>query len=145
MNPVRRLLAVSDERSVLLITFKPVRAIHIVVGWAVVGGFGLLWLWGVGAALIRRGPGRLFWPVLAVLQVALLLQGIAGLVLIFTGLRASLLHYVYGIVFPLLVLLVAHVVAREMFAHRPWLPFAVASFFVFGLTLRALATGFGFP
>jgi hypothetical protein len=122
-----------------------VRLVHLLIGYAIVGGFGLLWLWGMGTWAIRRGPGRPFWWLLGFLQATLLVQGVVGVVLLVTGLRASALHYVYGVIFPILVLVVAHVFAREAFAHRPWLPFALASFFVFGLTLRALMTGLGYP
>ena len=119
--------------------------IHSGIGWAIVIAFGVIWLWGMGALLLRRGPGRRYWWLLAFVQVTLLLQGIAGVTLLILGGRASALHYVYGVIFPVLVLMVAHVLAREQFAHRPWLPFALASFFCFGLTLRALMTGLGFP
>ena len=126
------------------------RLVHLVIGWSIVGGFAVLWLWGlatwVGERVLRRisGPGRPFWWILAFLQAAVLVQGIAGLVLVLMGDRASALHYVYGIVFPVLVLLTAHVLARDMFAHRPWIVFAWASFFNLGLTLRALMTGLGY-
>lgn len=127
------------------------RLVHLIAGWAIVGGFGLLWLWGVGAWIgeraLRRisGPGRAYWWLLGALQASLLIQAIVGVVLLFLGGGASVLHYVYGIVFPVLLLLVAHVLAREMFAHRPYIVFAWAAFFIFGLTLRALLTGLGFP
>lgn len=121
------------------------RAVHLVIGYAVVGGFALLWLWGMVTLVVRRGPGQPFWWLLGGVQAILLAQGIVGVVLLFSGLRASALHYVYGVIFPILVLLVAHVLAREAFAHRPWLPFAWAAFFAFGLTLRALMTGLGYP
>jgi hypothetical protein len=68
---------------------------------------------------------------------------LVGVILLLIGGRATILHIVYGAVFPALVLGVAHVLAREAFAHRPWAPFAMASFFCFGLTLRALMTGLG--
>ncbi len=121
------------------------RAVHLVIGYAVVGGFALLWLWGMATWVIRRGPGQPFWWVLGVVQVILLVQGVVGVVLILSGLRASALHYVYGVIFPILLLLVAHVLAREAFAHRPWFAFSWAAFFAFGLTLRALMTGLGYP
>ena len=120
------------------------RLAHLVVGWAIVGGFGLLWLWGLGAWIFRRDPARWFWIVVGFLQATLLVQGAVGVVLLLLGGRASALHYVYGVIFPVLVLMVAHVLARDAFKHRPWVPFAAASFFVFGLTLRALMTGLGY-
>jgi hypothetical protein len=122
-----------------------VRLIHAGIGWAIVGAFGVIWLWGMGALISRRGPGRRYWWVLAFVQGSLLLQGLAGVILLLLGGRASALHYVYGVIFPILVLMVAHVLAREQFAHRPWLPFALGAFFCFGLTLRALMTGLGYP
>ncbi len=118
---------------------------HAAIGWAIVAGFGLLWLWGMGVLIVRKGPGKRFWWLLAFVQGTVLVQGIAGVILLLMGRQVSSLHYVYGVVFPVLVLMVAHVVAREQFAHRPWLPFAAASFFCFGLTLRALMTGLGSP
>lgn len=115
--------------------------VHVAIGWAIVAAFGIIWLWGMGVLVFRRGPGRGFWWLLAFVQGTVLLQGVAGVVLLLMDRRVDSLHYVYGVVFPVLVLMVAHVVAREQFAHRPWLPFSLASFFCLGLTLRALMTG----
>ena len=85
--------------------------------------------------------------MLAVLQVLLILQLVAGVTLLALGHRAdSLLHYGYGALFPAIVLVIAHVFARDMEAESDtWKVFAVASFFIFGLTLRALTTGLGLP
>jgi hypothetical protein len=99
----------------------------------------------MGALIIRRPPGRRFWWPVTFVQVTLIVQAVAGVILLLLGGKASALHYVYGVIFPGLVLIVAHVLAREQFAHRPWLPFAIASFFCLGLTLRALMTGLGYP
>jgi hypothetical protein len=104
----------------------------------------LLWLLGLGIWVLRRQPPRAFWWIVAFVQAGVLLQAVAGVVLLFLGGRAPALHYVYGVMFPVLVLLVAHVLARDAFAHRPWVPFALAAFFSFGLTLRALMTGLGY-
>ena len=126
------------------------RLVHLIAGWSIVGGFAVLWLWGVGAWIgeraVRRisGPGRAYWWLLGFLQAALLVQGVAGVILLILGGRATALHYVYGIVFPALLLVVAHVLARDMFARRPYIVFAWAAFFNVGLTLRALMTGLGF-
>jgi hypothetical protein len=122
-----------------------VRFVHLAVGWGIVVSLGILWLWGLGTWILRRGPGRAFWWLVGFVQATLLAQAVVGVILLIAGARASALHYVYGIVFPVLVFTVAHVLARDAFAHRPWAPFALASFFTFGLTLRALMTGLGFP
>jgi hypothetical protein len=119
--------------------------VHEAVGYAVVVGWGGLLLWGLGAFILRREPDRWFWRLLAVLQGILLLQIVVGVILLVVG-RAlpSLLHLLYGSVFPLIVLVGAHVLGRGMEREEDtWKVFAVASFFVFGLTLRALTTGLG--
>lgn len=119
------------------------RSVHLVIGWFIVGSFGLLSLWGLATWIIRRGPGRVFWWLVAAAQVALIVQLVGGVVLLLLGGRRPILHYAYGVVFPTMLLLGAHWAAREVVPDRPWTAFAVASFIVFGLTLRALTTGLG--
>lgn len=131
--------------------------IHAVVGFVVVGVFALGWLWGLGAFLLRRGPGEGYWVWLTVAQVAAGLQAVLGILLLLLGRRmvtpgalGGVLHYVYGLL-PILLFVFAHIVAREGSARlvgidrpvRPWVPFAWASFICFGLTARALMTGLG--
>lgn len=106
-------------------------------------GFGLMALWGLVTWAIRRGPGRPFWWLLAFLQITLIVQLVAGLVLLARGGGLGILHYLYGVGFPAAVLVAAHWVARDTFRERPWLPFAFAGFFAFGLTLRSAMTGLG--
>jgi len=118
--------------------------VHKYIGFVIVGAFGLLMLWGLGARLFRRGPGEWFWRLLAAIQVVLGIQVLAGITLLAVyGFSARpWLHYLYGSVFPITVLVVAHVVARGL-ERDHWVPFAWAAFFCFGLTLRALMTGLG--
>jgi hypothetical protein len=121
--------------------------IHKVIGFVIVGGWGVLFLWGTIAWATRRDPTAWFWRLLATLQVLLGIQLVAGIVLLATGRGLpSLLHLGYGLVFPLIALVAAHVVARsledDIDAHKI---FTVAAFVVFGLTLRALTTGLGLP
>jgi hypothetical protein len=116
--------------------------LHKWIGFAVVAVFAVLFLWGLGAKLLKRGPGDWFWRWLVFVQVIVAVQTLVGIILFLGGYRAdSLLHYAYGL-FPILVLIAAHVVARGM-EREPWIPFAWAGFFCFGLTLRALMTGLG--
>jgi hypothetical protein len=119
-----------------------VRAVHLIIGWAIVIAFAALMLAGAVTRLVRRrDPGSWFWVVVAVVQVAVGLQLIGGVILLATGGRQPWLHYAYG-VFPVLALALAHVLSRS--GDRPaWVNFAWASFFCFGLTLRALMTGLG--
>ncbi len=119
------------------------RTAHTWIGFSIVGGFGLLGLWGLVTWIVRRGPGRAFWWLLAFVQVTLMAQLVGGLVLFGLGGRRGVLHYLYGVAFPAAVLVAAHWLARETFPDRPWVPFAVGGFVAFGLTLRALTTGLG--
>ncbi len=118
--------------------------VHRFAAFAVVAIFAVGWVWGLGAWALRRSPGDRYWLWLTVVQVTLGAQTIVGALLFASGRRApTLLHYAYGL-FPIVLLVGAHVYARKPeFSSRPWFPFAVASFFCFGLTLRALMTGLG--
>ena len=116
---------------------------HRIVGFVVVAGWGLLFLFGVGLFITRRDANRLYWGLLATLQVLLGLQLLAGLVLLATGGGQPLLHYLYGAVFPAIVLGVCHLFTRGLEKPPYHLFFTIGSFFVFGLTARALMTGLG--
>ena len=123
---------------------------HTFVGFVVVGIFAIGWIWGLGAWIAKRGPGDRYWWWLTVAQVVAGLQAVIGIVLLVMGRRPSTwLHLVYGFG-PLLVLGIAHVVAREGQKVKPgveplkaWVPFAWAAFICFGLTMRGLMTGLG--
>jgi hypothetical protein len=116
---------------------------HRIEGFAIVGGWALLLLWGIVLLLARRDAGRFYWGLLTVLQVLLGLQLLAGLWLLVTGGRQPLLHYLYGALFPALVIGVAHWFTRSLDKPPYHVFITIASFFVFGLTLRALMTGLG--
>ena len=116
---------------------------HRIVGFVVVAGWGVLFLWGLGLFLLKRDAGRLYWGLLAGLQALLGVQLVAGIVLLAAGGRQPLLHYLYGSVFPAVVLVVCHVLTRGLEKPPYHLFFTWGSFFVFGLTARALMTGLG--
>jgi hypothetical protein len=116
---------------------------HIVEGFVIVAGWGVLCLFGVGLFLTRRDANRAYWSLLTALQVLLGVQLLVGLVLLVTGGRQPLLHYLYGALFPALVLAVCHLFTRGLEKPPYHLFFTIGSFFVFGLTLRALMTGLG--
>jgi hypothetical protein len=121
-----------------------VPVVHEAIGYAIVGAFAVLMLWGFGAWILKREPGRWYWTLLAVVQVTIGIQVVAGLILlaIYGVSRKPILHYLYGSLFPIIVLVIGHMMARDM-ERDQWKVFAVAAFICFGLTLRALFTGLG--
>ena len=116
---------------------------HELEGFVIVAGWGVLLLFGVALFITRRDAGRVYWGLLTVLQVLLVVQLLAGIVLLIAGGRQPLLHYLYGAVFPALVLGVCHVFTRGLEKPPYHMFFTIGSFFVFGLTARALMTGLG--
>jgi energy-converting hydrogenase Eha subunit A len=120
--------------------------IHEYIGFVIVSAFGVMFLWGLVAFIVKREPNEWWWRLLAALQVTLIVQLVAGLTLLALGHERPLLHYAYGAVFPAIILVGAHVIARGLDDEADaWKVFAVAGFFLFGLTLRALTTGLGLP
>jgi len=121
--------------------------VHVVVAYAVLAGFGALPLWALGAFLFNRAPGSWFWNLLGALQVTIGIQVVIGAILFFSGARPDTpaptwLHYIYGAVFPALVLAGAHWFARRR-PDLPWAVFGGAAFVCFFSLFRALQTGFG--
>jgi heme A synthase len=121
-----------------------VTEIHRVIGYVVVATFAIGWLFGLVLWVSRRAASDWFWRWLVAAQVVAILQALIGLVLVIAGRRPTTwLHYVYGFG-PLVIFAIAHLLAREEpLRTRPWVPFAMASFISFGLSLRALTTGLG--
>ncbi|HEY6568087.1 MAG TPA: hypothetical protein VI341_11285 [Actinomycetota bacterium] len=124
--------------------------LHKYVGFLVVGVFAVGWIWGLGVLVFRRGPGDRFWTWLTVAQIVAGIQAVIGIILLILGKRPSTwLHLVYGFG-PFLILAIAHALARDLQKTKTgapaipaWVPFSVASFICFGLTLRGLMTGLG--
>jgi hypothetical protein len=120
---------------------------HAFVGFVIVGGWLAILVWG-GLAWwpFRREPNRWFWRLLGFLQGILILQLVIGVILWISNPVPTWLHPLYGAVFPAIILVIAHVLARGMDLETDrYKVFAVAAFFIFGLTLRALMTGLGVP
>jgi len=121
-----------------------VTELHRYVGLVVVGIFTIRWLLALVQWISRREAGDWFWRWLVAAQTVAIVQALIGVILLLAGRRpTTALHYVYGFG-PLVVFAIAHVLGREdPFRTRPWIPFAMASFISFGLSLRALTTGLG--
>ena len=121
--------------------------LHRLVAYSVPAGFALLALGALYTFLRNKDAGGWYWNLLAAVQVILGAQVVVGLVLLAMGNRAApegpdWLHYFYGGVFPIAVLVFAHRFA----ARHPGVEvvvFGISSLVAFGLTFRALQTGLG--
>jgi hypothetical protein len=83
-----------------------VDTVHLVLGVAVIALNLLAGAWG-GIAWLRQRPSVSFWYMLRAAQVAVVLQVLAGGILVLLGEEASgALHYIYGLA-PLVVSLLA--------------------------------------
>ncbi len=97
------------------------------------------------AFLFFRGKGidSSYWGALVIGEFLMLAQGVIGLVMVVTGLRpADLLHFLYGF----LVALTwpgTYVYTNARQARAEAGIYAIVSFFIFGLSIRALMTGTG--
>jgi hypothetical protein len=58
---------------------------HELEGFGIVAGWGVLFLFGIGLFITKRDAGRLYWGLLTVLQVLLVVQLLAGIVLFAAG------------------------------------------------------------
>ncbi len=121
--------------------------LHRFVAYSVPAGFALLALGALYTYVRNKEAGDWYWNLLAAVQVILGAQVVVGLVLLAMGNRAvakgpDWLHYVYGGLFPLAVLVFAHRFAARHPGAEP-VAFGLASLVAFGLTFRALQTGLG--
>jgi hypothetical protein len=144
-----------------------VDTVHLVLGVAVIALNLLAGAWG-GIAWLRQRPSVSFWYMLRAAQVAVVLQVLAGGILVLLGEEASgALHYIYGLA-PLVVSLLAEgarggAAERELgevdfqtlprerqrlvalaIVRREMGIMAVSCLVIFGLALRAAGTSSAF-
>jgi hypothetical protein len=97
---------------------------------------GIVGLWGLGLAALRRPPGRAFRIAVSAAIVAALVQVAAGVALYVYGLRPlNGFHVFYGIL--IAVTLSLAYVYRATLARRPALLYGLLLLFLMGLGFRA--------
>lgn len=115
------------------------RAFHEQWVWVAVVSTGLVGLWGLTLAVMKRPIDRRFEAARAIAIVALLIQVAAGVVIYGQGNRASNgFHVFYGIVISF-TLSFAYIY-RSQLSRRPALSYGLLLLFVMGLGIRAWTT-----
>lgn len=121
---------------------------HQILGYAIVGTFLLLAIWGGVLRLLRRDEApRSYWAVQHYTENVLAVQVALGLLLLLLGRRVVggglvWLHYLYGSLFPLIAVVAGRIAGMRR-EEREYVGLAWGAFFAFGLTTRALMTGLG--
>lgn len=122
-----------------------------ILGWAIVLIWPVVGFWSLALRFAGYEEAPTFWRVVSVAQILLGIQLVVGLVLLALGrlpgpaqdpMRAWTLifHLLYGVIFPLVVLVVAHRGAH-IGRFNPYSAFAVVGLVNFGLTFRAMDVG----
>ena len=119
-----------------------------VLGFLLIGSWAVICFWALALRFTKYEETPTFWRFVSLAQVLLVAQLVVGLVLLALGKRpgpeddgATLaFHLAYGVLFPLITLVVGHRVARDG-RYRPHSVFAVVGLVIFGLTARAWLTG----
>lgn len=123
-----------------------IAGLAVVVSWAIVA------IWGLVLRLAKAGATPVFWRAVSVAQLLLAAQLLLGLVLFgawafgAAGLPGAatawdtVWHFLYGFVFPVVVLFFAHKWARDG-RFNPHAAFSLAGLVIFGLTARAFMVG----
>ncbi len=100
-----------------------------------------LGVWALSSFVRGRGMSSSYWGALVIGELLMLAQGVLGILLVIGGARpADWLHLLYGV----LVALSwpgAYIYTHARGDRREAGLYALVSFFVFGLALRAIMTG----
>jgi heme A synthase len=101
----------------------------------------VLGVWAGWDFLRGRGVSPSYWGALVIGEILMIAQGVIGAILVLSGaLPSDLIHFLYGVLVALAwpgVYVYTH--ARTGRGEAGW--YALVSFFIFGLTIRAIMTG----
>jgi hypothetical protein len=111
--------------------------IHKVWGWYAAGLMGLVGLWGIALAVLKRQPGRVYWSVFGLAVVAILVQvGMGIWAFSVDGVQPGNRHVFYGVV--ITFTLAFAYIYRAQLAKRPALAYGLLALFLMGLGIRAI-------
>lgn len=120
-----------------------------VVGILLISVWAALTFWALALWRLNYEETPTFWRVVSIAQILLVVQLVIGAVLFAMGRTPgepgwfdTVFHPLYGFVFPVVVLLVAHAQARSG-ARSAHGVFALAAFVIFALNVRAFMVGAG--
>lgn len=119
-----------------------------VLGFLLIGSWAVICFWALALRFTKYEETPTFWRFVSLAQILLVAQLVAGLVLLVLGKRPGpdddggtlAFHLAYGVLFPVITLIVGHRVAGQG-RYRPHSVFAVVGLVIFGLTARAWMTG----
>ena len=102
--------------------------------------FGILALWGLWRALRKQGLDSSYWGALAIAEVLIIVQGILGAILYFSGERPGRwVHILYGVV-SVLVIPGLYAYTRGESDRRVMVIYALTLLISVGVILRAIGT-----
>jgi len=128
-----------------------------VLGFLLISTWAVIMFWSLALRFTRYTETPTFWRAVSVAQVLLAVQLLVGLILIGYwllgdgqppgansggGWFSGTFHILYGVVFPMIVLVVGHRIARAG-QQSPYTVFAVVGLVNFGLLARAWMVGAG--
>jgi hypothetical protein len=124
------------------------------IGLVVIGSWAIVCFWALALRLMKYDETPTFWRAVSVAQILLGVQWLIGLVLLLLGrfpgppgrdgFGTLLFHLSYAVFSPILVLLIAHLWARDG-RWNPHTIFAFTGLIMFGLLFRAYQVGiYGF-
>ena len=114
--------------------------LHVSLSWWAAGFVGLVGLWGLTLAIVRRPPGRLFNQAVGVAVIVMTAQvglGLVALNLTTTRLPGSQ-HIFYGVL--VLFTFAFAYIYRGTFRRRAALYIGLLLLFVMGLGIRGIST-----
>jgi hypothetical protein len=100
----------------------------------------VLGVWGVVLGVAGSGPTPSYRGALVIVEVAILAQGLLGVIAWPARGPADAIHVLYGLALALALPLIASIV-REGSPRRAALSLGVGSFFAAGLAVRGITTG----